>query len=145
MLDPFFTNFPAQTTTKVLPKVADHNATLTTLNFPSPTTTPITREVLDFNKADWDSLNNTFRLTNWHDFFTNDPDADAAKLTDYILTTTQHHVPRRTITEKNTLTLGSTTLAQPPSNANRHLKVHRTTTKHDETLTLYFPRLTKTT
>ena len=99
LLDPFFTNFPSQTKTIVLPKIADHNATLTTLDFPTPQETATTRQVHNFKKADWTSLNATFKATDWTRVLSNDPSTDARNLTDFILSTAKIYIPTRTITD----------------------------------------------
>ena len=87
LLDPFFTTLPSQTKSTVLSKIADRNATLTTLHFPSPQETSSSRLIHDFKKADWTSLNSTFKATNWTQVLSNDPSTAARNLTDFILNT----------------------------------------------------------
>ena len=99
LLDPFFTSLPSLTKSIVLPKIADHNATLTTLNFHTPLETATTRHVHDFKKADWTSLNATFEHTDWTTILTDDPSTAARNLTDFILTTAATYIPTRNITD----------------------------------------------
>ena len=91
---------------KVIPGLSDHKGVLASLQLSAPETVEIKRLCFNYAKADWGSMRDAFKHTDWEAILLvdeEDVDGFAKALADYILETVKQYTPNRVVrTAKST-------------------------------------------
>ena len=99
LLDLVLTNFASNTTTTLLPKLADHCGVLARVEVPTPQETVVTREVWCYKRAKWNLLKEKLQKTDWAEVLQGDGHAAAQNLTDYLLEAAKECIPKRRLNQ----------------------------------------------
>ena len=89
---------PNDTKSVVLPKLADHNAVLSSFNLHTPQKHDVDRVVWSYKDADWTGLHNAIFETDWKGVLSKtDVNSEAKTFTESILALIKDFIPTRVV------------------------------------------------
>ena len=96
LLDLVISDLSACLQVDILPKLADHNVTRSRLTLHVESAPEVSRTVWQFSKANWTTLKQALRDTDWNAQLSGDIDQAVERVVNHIKNLAEVHIPRKT-------------------------------------------------